>query len=177
MASLFKENLAAEELSASRLIQGRGKNAFSESEVLIRREKLSEENLKRIIRDMGLKVTDQRLAILDVLSRGRAHVSAQEVFENVKPKHKEIGFATVYRFLKNLSEKQFVTEVRVGGFPARYELTPKSHHDHLACSRCGKIVEFENPDIEALQLLVAKNNGFKLTGHVLELYGICSDCI
>ena len=163
-------------VSLSRLMQGRDESAFSKDEVIIQREKLSDENLKRIIRDMGLKVTDQRLAILGVLSRGRAHVSAQEVFENVKPKYKEIGFATVYRFLKSLSEKQFVTEVRMGGFPARYELTPKSHHDHLSCSVCGKIVEFQNSDIERLQLLVAKNNGFKLTGHVLELYGICPDC-
>lgn len=147
-----------------------------QAEVLIHREKLEETTLRRIIRDMGLKVTDQRLAILEVLSRGRAHVSAQEVFENVKPKYKEIGFATVYRFLKQLSEREFVTEVRMGSLPARYELTPKAHHDHLTCSKCGKIVEFENRDIEDLQILVAKNNGFQLTGHVLELYGICPDC-
>lgn len=152
------------------LIQGRN------DEILVIRERFDIETLKRIIRDMGLKVTEQRLAILEALSRGRAHVTAQEVFEKVQRKYSDIGFATVYRFLRNLTEKNFVTEVRMGGMPARYELTPRSHHDHLTCTQCGKIVEFENRDIEQLQGLVARNNGFKLTGHVLELYGICPDC-
>jgi Fur family ferric uptake transcriptional regulator len=145
-------------------------------EILLRREKLDKEALKRIVRDMGLKVTDQRIAILEILAQGRTHVTAQEVFDRVHKKHKDIGFATVYRFLRNLADQKFVTEVRMGGLPARYELTPKSHHDHLTCTDCGKIVEFENRDIELLQIMVARNNGFKLTGHVLELYGLCPDC-
>lgn len=146
-------------------------------EILIKREKQTDDGLKKIIREMGLKVTGQRMAILRSLSKGRAHRSAQEVFEAVSKGHSEIGFATVYRFLRDLSTKGFVTEVRMGGLPARYELTPKSHHDHLTCVQCSKIVEFENADIERLQQVIAKKNGFKLTGHVLELYGICPDCV
>jgi Fur family ferric uptake transcriptional regulator len=146
------------------------------NEVLVQREKLDENSLKRIIRAMGLKVTDQRIAILKSLSRGRAHVTAQEVYELVHKTYPEIGFATVYRFLKNLTEKAYVTEVRMGGLPARYELTPRSHHDHLTCVKCSKIVEFEHRGIEDLQLHVARENGFQLTGHVLELYGICPTC-
>lgn len=146
------------------------------TEILIQREKLDEASLKRIIREMGLKVTTQRLSILKSLSRGRAHVTAQEVFEIVHKDEPEMGFATVYRFLKNLTEKGYVTEVRMGGLPARYELTPRSHHDHLTCLHCGKIVEFEHKGIEDLQLHVARENGFQLTGHVLELYGICPNC-
>jgi Fur family ferric uptake transcriptional regulator len=64
----------------------------------------------------------------------------------------------------------------MGGLPARYELTPKSHHDHLTCINCGKICEFENSAIEQLQEKVAKQFGFQLTSHVLELYGVCADC-
>ena len=145
-------------------------------EKLIRREPLDKRSFRQIIRDMGLKVTQQRLAILESLSTGRAHVTAQEVFEEVQEKHPEIGFATVYRFLRKMTEYEFVTEVRMGGLPARYELTPKKHHDHLTCIQCGKIVEFENQEIERLQLQTAKNHGFKLTSHVLELYGLCPDC-
>jgi Fur family ferric uptake transcriptional regulator len=154
----------------------RGHAGRDPREVLVPRERLDEESLKRIIRAMRLKVTTQRLAILKALSRGRAHVTAQEVFETVHKAHPEIGFATVYRFLRNLNEKGYVTEVRMGGMPARYELTPQSHHDHLTCVNCGKIVEFERKEIEDLQLLVARDNGFLLTGHVLELYGICPTC-
>lgn len=150
--------------------------AASTEEVLIKREKQTDESLKKIIREMGLKVTGQRMAILRSLSKGRAHRSAQEVFESVSKNHAEIGFATVYRFLRDLSTRGFVTEVRMGGLPARYELTPKSHHDHLTCVQCSKIVEFENADIERLQQVIAQKNGFTLTGHVLELYGVCPDC-
>ncbi len=148
----------------------------SAPEHLLQREKIDTSGLKRIIREMGLKVTQQRMAILASMCAGRAHVTAQEVFEKVTHDHPEIGFATVYRFLRKMTEKSLVTEVRMGGLPARYELTPKKHHDHLTCELCGKIVEFENRTIEALQDAVAKDNDFTLTGHVLELYGICSEC-
>jgi Fur family ferric uptake transcriptional regulator len=145
-------------------------------EELLDREKLDSKSYKRMIREMGLKVTKQRMAILEGLNAGQAHVTAQEVYEMVNEKHPEIGFATVYRFLRKLTEQNFVTEVRMGGLPARYELTPKEHHDHLTCVDCGKIVEFENDQIESLQDEIAAKHGFKLTDHVLELYGVCSHC-
>lgn len=131
---------------------------------------------KKIIRDIGLKVTLQRLAILEKVRKGPAHFTAQEIFEDVSQSHPEIGFATVYRFLKKLSEHKYMTEFRIGGLPARYEWMTKNHHDHLSCVHCGKIVEFENNKIEELQQAVALQYGFQLTDHVMELYGICPDC-
>jgi Fur family ferric uptake transcriptional regulator len=145
-------------------------------EKLVTREPLKEGDLKRMIREMGLKVTQQRMTILKSLSSGRAHVTAQEVYERVHQEYSDIGFATVYRFLRKLTETGYVTEVRMGGLPARYELTPKRHHDHITCTDCGKIVEFENNQIERLQFEVARSQGFRLTGHVLELYGVCAQC-
>ncbi|HMN68743.1 MAG TPA: Fur family transcriptional regulator [Bdellovibrionales bacterium] len=147
-----------------------------EPEKLIRREPVDPGTFKRMIRQMGLKVTQQRMAILESLSAGRAHVTAQEVYEAVNVKYPEIGFATVYRFLRKMAEQKLVTEVRMGGLPARYELTPRRHHDHLTCVQCGQIVEFESQQIETLQELVAKEHNFRLTHHVLELYGICPRC-
>jgi Fur family ferric uptake transcriptional regulator len=147
-----------------------------DDDIILHSDEFSEDELKRIIRALNLKVTNQRMAILKSLHEGRRHITAQELFEKVIKIHSEIGFATVYRFLKTLTEGHFVTEVRMGGLPARYELTPKGHHDHLTCEMCGKIVEFENRAIEQLQEKVAQQFGFKLTHHVLELYGTCSDC-
>lgn len=141
-----------------------------------KREKLDERALKNMIREMHLKVTDQRLLILQALYEGRTHVTAQSLFEVVSAKDPEIGFATVYRFLRTLTEHDFVTEVRMGGLPARYELRTQSHHDHLTCVECGAIFEFENATIEALQEQVATEFGFKLTSHVMELYGVCPQC-
>lgn len=147
-----------------------------EPEKLIKRDPVDPASFKRIIRKMGLKVTYQRMAILESLSEGRAHVTAQEVFEAVNVRYPEIGFATVYRFLRKMAEQNLVTEVRMGGLPARYELTPRQHHDHLTCVRCGQIVEFESLEIESLQEQVARAHNFRLTHHVLELYGECPRC-
>ncbi|MFN8945841.1 MAG: Fur family transcriptional regulator [Pseudobdellovibrionaceae bacterium] len=144
--------------------------------VMLSQSERSEEELRRMIRDLNLKVTDQRIVMLKSLQKGRRHVTAQELFEDVVKDFPAIGFATVYRFLRSLTDGHFVTEVRMGGMPARYELTPKRHHDHLTCVDCGKICEFENKSIEVLQEKVAKQFGFKLTHHILELYGVCPAC-
>lgn len=147
-----------------------------DADIIVYEDKFSESELKRIIRALNLKVTTQRMAILEALHDGRRHVTAQELYEKLNATHPDIGFATVYRFLRSLTEGNFVTEVRMGGLPARYELTPKGHHDHLTCVKCGKICEFENKAIENLQEKIAHQFGFKLTHHVLELYGICPAC-
>lgn len=147
-----------------------------DDDIIIHHETMDKAELKKIIRALNLKITDQRLAILRTLHEGRRHITAQELYEKINKNHPEIGFATVYRFLKSLTEGQFVTEVRMGGLPARYEMAPRGHHDHLTCVKCGKICEFENKAIETLQEKVAHQLGFKLTHHVLELYGVCPDC-
>lgn len=162
--------------SIPNLVRGLKSHPAAKEDTLLKIQEPTPEALKRIVREMGLKVTGQRIAILYALATGRAHVTAQEVFENIHKAHLEMGFATVYRFLRRLTEFGFVTEVRMGGLPARYEMTPKRHHDHMTCTSCGKIVEFENSQIEHLQETVARSLGFKLTGHVLELYGLCSIC-
>ena len=148
-----------------------------EQQVFPRNEDYNEIPSKKIIRDIGLKVTLQRLAILETVRNGPAHFTAQEVFEDVVTRYPDIGFATVYRFLKKLSEHQYISEFRIGGMPARYEWQTKNHHDHMSCTQCGKIIEFENDKIESLQESIAEQYGFKLTSHILELYGVCSECI
>lgn len=153
----------------------------NDENIVKKQERYKEDDLKKIIRSMGLKVTDQRLMIINCLhdseSRsGERHVTAQELFEKVAKRDSSIGFATVYRFLRDLANKNFVTEVRMGGGASRYELTTREHHDHLTCTKCGKIQEFENKKIEKLQVQVAEYFGFVLTNHILELYGLCSTC-
>lgn len=153
----------------------------NDENIVKKTEKYKEEDLKKIIRSMGLKITDQRLLIITCLhdseiKLGERHVTAQELYERVAKRDPSVGFATVYRFLRDLANKNFVTEVRMGGQASRYELTTKEHHDHLTCTTCGKIVEFENKKIEKLQEQVAEYFGFVLTNHILELYGLCSSC-
>lgn len=154
---------------------------YNENQIVKKDERYQSDDFKKMIRAMGLKVTDQRMLILACLhdsemKSGDRHVTAQELYEKVSVVDKSVGFATVYRFLRNLAEKSFVTEVRMGGQPSRYELTSQEHHDHLTCTKCGKICEFENEKIEKLQAQVAEHFGFVLTSHILELYGVCPSC-
>jgi Fur family transcriptional regulator, ferric uptake regulator len=139
------------------------------------------DEFKSMIRKMGLKITEPRLIILTCLAEAQQsyserHVTAQSLFERCHRKDPSIGFATVYRFLKDLTEHHLATEVRMGGQSSRYELTTQRHHDHLTCTKCGQIQEFENEKIEKLQQQVAAQFGFKLTAHILELYGLCRHC-
>lgn len=153
----------------------------TDSEIHKKGERYQGEDFKKMIRSMNLKITDQRILILECLhdgdkKSGKRHVTAQELFEKVANKDASVGFATVYRFLRSLADHSLVTEVRMGGQSSRYELTPREHHDHLTCTKCGLICEFENDKIEKLQIQVASHFGFKLTNHILELYGICPEC-
>jgi Fur family ferric uptake transcriptional regulator len=135
------------------------------------------QQLKKIIRSIGVKVTDQRMIILEEILNGADHVTAQEVFENVRMKNPDVGFATVYRFLRTLTDHKILSEVRMQGLPARYEWASKEHHDHITCISCGKINEFESDEIESLQIQMAKKLGYEMTHHILELYGTCSECL
>lgn len=153
----------------------------TDENIVKKQVRYKDEDFKKMIRSMGLKITDQRLTIINCLHEtdpkfGERHITAQELFERVSKKDTKIGFATVYRFLRDLANKQLVTEVRMGGQPSRYELSTIGHHDHLTCTKCGKICEFENKKIENLQMQVAEYFGFTLTHHILELYGRCPSC-
>lgn len=154
-----------------------GKGKYMPTKLKFKKDTPSDtQQLKKIIRSIGVKVTDQRMLILQEILNGADHVTAQEVFESVRAKNSDVGFATVYRFLRTLTDHKILLEVRMQGLPARYEWASKEHHDHITCTVCGKINEFESEEIEDLQILIAKKLGYEMTHHILELYGKCSDC-
>ena len=125
----------------------------------------------------GLRSTDQRRLIVDTFFRAPNHISIEELLAQVREKEPKVGYATVYRTLKLLTECGVAHERRFGDGLTRYELADDtSHHDHLICLECGDIVEFEEPRIENLQEETAKRLGFQFTGHKMELYGVCRDC-
>lgn len=134
--------------------------------------------LKKIVKQKGLKYTEQREIILQVLLNAPGHLSAEDVYNEVKLNFPEsnIGIATVYRALSFLEEVHLVTSISFGTDGKKYETNTKFHHDHLICTSCGKIVEFIDEDIEKRQDKIAKENGFKITNHVMQLFGNCSDC-
>jgi Fur family ferric uptake transcriptional regulator len=125
----------------------------------------------------GLKSTRQRDVILDEFLRSGSHLSTEELYLRLRKKHPGIGYATVYRTLKLFSECGIAEERHFGDGQTRYEPTiGEQHHDHLVCTVCGAIIEFENPRIEELQEKVAREHGFQIVSHRLELYGKCGKC-
>ena len=125
----------------------------------------------------GLKSTRQREIILDEFLRAGAHLSTEELYLRLRVEHPGIGYATVHRTLKLFAECGIAEPRHFGDGQTRYESSAgEEHHDHLICTDCGAIVEFENPQIEALQETVASQHGFRIERHRLELYGRCREC-
>jgi Fur family ferric uptake transcriptional regulator len=131
--------------------------------------------LASYLEDHNLKHTKQREAILDVFLETQGHVTAELLFNRVRELHPSIGFTTVYRTMKLLCDAGLAIERHFDDGVARYEIEHE-HHDHLVCTRCGKIVEFECAMIEKAQDEIGKRYGFRLLRHRHELYGHCPDC-
>jgi Fur family ferric uptake transcriptional regulator len=122
-----------------------------------------------------LKLTRQREHILDMFLKNE-HITAEQMYRQLAKKDPHIGLATIYRTL-NLFCEVGLAQARHFGTQTQYDnVSHKGHHDHLICTACGKIVEFQNEDIERLQEEVARRNGFTIQTHKLELYGVCAGC-
>ena len=135
------------------------------------------ELLQKYLHEKGLKSTVQRDDIVDAFFKTNTHISLEELLKKVRRKNQKIGYATVYRTMKLLTECGIALERQLGDGQTRYEHIPDdSHHDHCICVRCGKIMEFENQKIEHLQKDIADKLDFTVMNHKLELYGFCSKC-
>ncbi len=135
------------------------------------------DRLIQYLEGKGLRSTTQRDQILNVFINTGRHLSAEELYLRVMKLHPGIGYATVYRTLKLFAAAGLAEERRFEDGFTRYEYKASgNHHDHLICTQCGLILEFENERIEALQQDVAKKNHFKVQNHKLELYGLCETC-
>ncbi|QPJ65855.1 MAG: transcriptional repressor [Candidatus Nitrohelix vancouverensis] len=135
------------------------------------------EVLEDYIAQNNLKITRQRRSVLNAFLECEKHVSAEELYKLVTEKEPKIGLATVYRTLALLTQSQLAQELDFGDGQKRYEHRfMHSHHDHMICTECGKILEFNHPLIEKFQEEVATRNGFTITSHKLHMFGICSEC-
>lgn len=134
--------------------------------------------MKKLLEKYGFKMTRPRELIVLALSKQQTHMSAEKLLALVRQKDAQVSQATVYRTLKLLQDSGLVKAHYFDDKEALFEinLDPKEHHDHLICDTCHKIVEFTNLEIEALQEEVATKQGFRLTRHRMELYGICKNC-
>jgi Fur family transcriptional regulator, ferric uptake regulator len=129
------------------------------------------------IRRAGLKKTAQRELILLIFLRTEGHLSAEDLYHLVKEQDPTVGYTTVYRTLKLLTECGLAREERLGDGRRRYEHQYNhQHHDHLICTVCGELIEFYSEVIERTQDEIAEQFDFELTHHSLRIFGVCSKC-
>lgn len=138
---------------------------------------IKNETLSKYLATKGLKKTHQRDVITKVFfSKPHKHYKIEDVLELARRDDSSISYATVYRTLMMFVDAGVAYQRQFGKGQSLFEQVSEDHHDHLICTVCGKIVEFENDNIERLQEEVAKKFKFKLTHHKMELYGVCPAC-
>jgi Fur family transcriptional regulator, ferric uptake regulator len=127
--------------------------------------------IERLCAEKGLKMTGQRRVIARVLSDATDHPDVEQVYRRAAAIDPHISIATVYRTVRLFEEANILSRHDFGDGRARYEEAPEEHHDHLIDIQSGKVTEFHNDRIEELQRQIARELGYELVGHRLELYG------
>ena len=133
---------------------------------------------KDTLREHELKATSQRVALLKLLNSTHEHFDAEEIYFQLRKGQKNVSRATVYRSLEALVEQDLVSKLDFGDGRMRYEISrgDDEHHDHLVCESCGKIIEFFNLEIEAQQIAICQEHGFKPSTHTMLIFGECLEC-
>lgn len=128
------------------------------------------------LRESGRRLTPQRLEILRILSNSEGHPSVEQIHRTLIPDLPMLSRATVYKTVGLMKELGQVLELDFGDAHNRYDGNTHEPHPHLICKRCGAILDLENLPLESLGEEVSEETGYIITGHRLELFGICPDC-
>jgi Fur family transcriptional regulator, ferric uptake regulator len=128
----------------------------------------------RELKGSGLKVTVPRLKVLELFQHSNErHLTAEDVYRKLLDEHSDIGLATVYRVLTQFEQAGLLVRHHFEGGKAVYELNEGAHHDHLVCLQCGRVEEFYDSEIEKRQGKVARDRGFQIHDHSLQIYADC----
>ena len=130
------------------------------------------DTIKERCETKGLRMTEQRRIIADVIEDSEDHPDVEALYLRASEKDNRISLATVYRTVKLFEEVGILDRLEFGDGRARYEDAERDHHDHLIDLTTGEVIEFLDPDIEALQVKIAEKYGYTLKVHRLELYGV-----
>ena len=130
------------------------------------------DRIEKLCAEKGMRMTDQRRVVARVLSNAHDHPDVEELYRRSHAVDPHISIATVYRTVRLFEEAGIIARLDFRDGRSRYEEAPDVHHDHLIDMKSGKVIEFIDDDIEALQQAIAKRLGYRLVDHRLELYGI-----
>ena len=145
---------------------------------------VNEKQFIEILKSKGLKITNQRLLILEVLANANGkHYSTEEIYDLVKLTYPEIGLATVYRTIQLLLDLEIIDKINFDDGFVRYELSEqlennssKHQHHHLICKACGQVFSFKEDLLELLEEKIKKEMGFQISNHEVKFYGYCKSC-
>ena len=131
---------------------------------------------KRDLAEVGLRVTNQRAIILDIIKRSKPHLDADEIYKRARKKEPRISLSTVYRSLLQFKKKGLIEEYHFDDDHHHYEVKPSSTHHHLVCLTCGKVIEFDYDLARQIKKKIPETAGFNITEIELRVGGLCSEC-
>jgi len=136
----------------------------------------SPDTSRRVLSVGGLRVTNQRALILEIIRQGKGHLDADEVYRRAREKQPNLSLSTVYRTLRTLKELSLVQEVHFDEGHHHYEAKAPHEHHHLVCLGCGKVVEFQYPVSRYVKKNVAEAKDFDIVDTEIRMNGYCSEC-
>ena len=128
------------------------------------------------LREGGMRLTPQRLAVLKTLIGNKGHLSAEAIYERVHVDYPMIGLATVYKTIAMLKEMGEITEINISNEGARYDGSGGAPHPHFVCTRCNCISDIEDDSLVNLPANIAGKTGYRITNYRLDFFGICPNC-
>lgn len=134
------------------------------------------EKTRQTLNVSGLRVTNQRALIMEIIRQGGGHLDADEVYRRAREKQPRLSLSTVYRTLQALKKVGLVEEVHIDETRHCYEIKPPTEHHHLVCLECGRVVEFQYPLARLIKRKVIEAKDFEITGSEIRMTGYCPSC-
>lgn len=131
---------------------------------------------RKALNRQGLRITNQRALILEIIRHGHRHLDADEVYRRARDKQPRLSLSTVYRTLQMFKKLGLVEELHYDDTHHHYEVKPSAEHHHLVCLSCGKIVEFECQATQEMRESIGRQKGFEVTGVEVGMTGYCAKC-
>jgi len=130
----------------------------------------------KILQEKGYRLTPQRIMVLDALHSVDQHISAEEIYEQVRARYPYANISTIYRTLELLKELELVTEIDMDDGRIRYHLAEKGHHHHLICSKCGDVIDLTEHILLPLKEILLNDYDFEADLKHLAIFGLCKSC-
>ncbi len=138
------------------------------------RERL--EQMHKVLKDKGCRLTPQRLAMLKILAKSEGHPSIEQIYEQIKINFPTTSLATIYKTMRLLKDMGEVLELTLTSVGTRYDGNRPYPHPHIICTRCGRILDPEFEGLAAVSAEMARQTGYKITHHQLNFFGLCPKC-